>query len=733
MATRRWAKRSASTVSPSPTQVLTSDLQRVLARARELLGGLALPVLERRRVAHAESLEEYVAVQRERLGEPPSRRRVRRSAARPVDEAAELPDVDVESDVVGQADVAAVGLDQAIGARGVDVVEGGAQVPGPLSGGLVRPEQLDEVVSGFVLCRHRQVGEECEGLPPREFDLGAVTLEHRGTQALEHVHGRTSLELGCDLDHNSKVHSWRQGRRGIRMKKQPGGAGTAPRRNNHRPDSVRPLEITALGMIADPAFDPADPTLPRFAERLVVERTGVRCAWPAPERDWTLERLLREAGRTGTLPHVLAVAGLFKQADTRDAVLREGLAHEVTEELVEQHMPLYAARVRRYGWSVREVLARNRCGGRSICVPMGFGLDEFPGLVGHPGAKVPISFYYALDFRDDILAKIIPGARTEAQLRDLLARKGSLDIHDLVDDMPLRSLEDLRQYFLKVKALGVKAGDAPVVPASPIVSFEHPESMYWSLGTAAGLFWDYPFIVGDPPDWERTQLFWFTRECQRYLRWWNRIWHDGLLGDDPFAMAKAEQREGQRAGRYAVINDWSDPEEARTAALERGYGYRYFPLFLGGWSTIWGNYALPVECREGPLVFTRRIQGREALARVMRWADWHLGEERDVLAYWGLPDWHAGTGADRRFTWQHAALEDWSVYGACSDRDGPHVGLEHTPALEWDPRGASGCRSGRSRSSRRNLPIRKRRTGCTPATVARSCRRTTSGNTATPS
>lgn len=469
------------------------------------------------------------------------------------------------------------------------------------------------------------------------------------------------------------------------MKKQPVGAGTAARRDKHRPDSDSPLEITALGMIADPAFDPADPTLPRIAEKIVIERTGVRCAWPAPERDWTLERLLREAGRTGTLPHVLAVAGLFKQAETRDAVLRENLAHEVTEELVEQHMPLYAARVRRYGWSVREVLARNRCGGRSICVPMGFGFDEFPGLVDHPGAKAPISFYYALDFRDDILAKIIPGARSEAQLRDLLARKGSLDIHDLVDDLPLRSLEDLRQYFLKVRALGVKAGDSPVVPASPIVSFEHPESMYWSLGTAAGLFWDYPFIVGDPPDWERTHLFWFTRECQRYLRWWNRIWHDGLLGDDPFAMAKAEQREGQRAGRYAVINDWSDPEEARAAALERGYGYRYFPLFLGGWSDIWGNYALPVECREGPLVFTRRIRGREALARVMRWADWHLGEERDVLAYWGLPDWHAGTGSDRRFTWQHAALEDWSVYGICSDRDGPHVGLEHTPAVAWDP------------------------------------------------
>lgn len=451
-----------------------------------------------------------------------------------------------------------------------------------------------------------------------------------------------------------------------------------------------PLPIMALGMVSDPATGPRDLPLADYARRLVVERTGVAAEWPAPPVDWTLERLIHEAGRTSTMPHVLAVAGLFGEPATRDAVISEGIAHEITADLVEQHMPAYAERVRRYGWRVEDVLRANRCEGRSLCVPMQFGFDEFPALVDHPGAKFPAACYYAFGMRDDVLTRIFPGARTEAQLEGLLVSKGSLGIHDLVDDISLRSLEDLRRYLAKVKALGVTVDGAPLVPGTLTATFENLWSLYWSLASAAGLFYDRPFIVGDPPEWDRTAVFWLTADCQRYLRWWNRIYHEGLVGE-PFSLSDRELVELQRQGRSAVINDWGgfgglgDAGDARRAARQRGFGYRYFPVFYGVWSDIWDNYTQPVAHRETPLVFTRRLRGREELGRVMRWADWYLGDERDTLASWGMPDWYTGSGADRRFTWKCAALEDWAVYGITSDRDGDCVGLEHTPALAWDP------------------------------------------------
>jgi hypothetical protein len=292
--------------------------------------------------------------------------------------------------------------------------------------------------------------------------------------------------------------------------------------------------------------------------------------------------------------------------------------------------------------------------------------------------------------RDDVLARIFPAAKTEAQLRDLLARKGSLDIHDLVDDIPIRGLEDLRRYLAKVKSLGLSCDGAPLVPGALIASLESLWSVCWSLCSAAGLFYNRPFVVGDPPDWDRTASFWLTTECQKYLRWWNRIYHEGLVGE-PFDLSDAAMAEQQALGRYAVINDWpgqggvGGAPSASRAARARGYGYRFFPAFYGAWTEIWGNYTHPVEQRETPLVFTRRLRSQEELGLAMRWADWHLGEERDVLACWGMPEWHAGTGTARRFLWQSAALEDWSVYGIPSDRDGYCLGLEHTPALAWDP------------------------------------------------
>jgi hypothetical protein len=72
-------------------------------------------------------------------------------------------------------------------------------------------------------------------------------------------------------------------------------------------------------MIGDPSYGPREMALAEYARKRILERTGVSCEWPEPPRDWTLEQLLREASRSGLMPHVFAVAGLLQEPATRAA------------------------------------------------------------------------------------------------------------------------------------------------------------------------------------------------------------------------------------------------------------------------------------------------------------------------------------------------------------------------------------------------------------------------------
>jgi hypothetical protein len=448
-----------------------------------------------------------------------------------------------------------------------------------------------------------------------------------------------------------------------------------------------PLRIFALGTRVVGPSSPERRSYTERVNRIVLERTGVSCEWPVPPRDWTLDRLIAHASASGTMPHVLSAGTLFEEPANRKVLLDEGVALDITPDLVKKHMPLYCARLARYGWPVEDVLATHRDGGRNHYVPIGFTFGEFPALLDHPGACRPGTRYYTLSFRDDILARVFPGARTEAELLDLFIRKGSLDVTDLTGDIPLESLADLRSYLEAVKSLRIVENGRPIVPGS-LAATPDPFSIYWSLCTAAGHFWNFPLLFGDPPDWSRCANFFAFPEGMDFLSWWNGAYRDGLVDPELFDLTNEQFASRQREGRYAVINDWHWSSDAREAARSRGYGYRVFPLFLGRWNDLWSNYAQPLECTEHPLVFTRRISNGTELGRVMRWADWHLGEERDVLAHWGLPEWYTGTGKTRRFTWDQHALEDWAVYGIASGCDGDHIGLEHTPAASWNPMAA---------------------------------------------
>jgi hypothetical protein len=448
---------------------------------------------------------------------------------------------------------------------------------------------------------------------------------------------------------------------------------------------AKPMKIQAVwGYWNDPT-QPVDRTLLDYAKQLIIDKTGVDCEWPLTPQDWTGDQFLQYTTASNTLPHVLDQYAILQEPSSGQFVIKKNIAWPITAAMIKTNMPNYTARVQKYGLTVEQILAANKYEGQNIYVPTSFGFASFPALANHPGAKQPHTDYYAIAFRDDILKKIFPNAKTEKELQELLVKKGSLDIHDIIDDIPIKNLDDLYQYLKKVKALNLKVGDKPIIPGAITASSESMGSLDWSLRTIMGFYWDYPYIRGDPPNFDKTFLPKLTPEYKEYMNWWNKLYNEGLVDPELFVMKNSQFFAKQVNGEYAVINRWWSLNDARKVGKERGYGYRYFPVFYGQGKEYWSTTHLPLSRQGAPLIFTKTIKTTTDLAKVMKWADWYMSEQRDLLAYWGMPEWYTGTGKDRRYTWQYRPLEDWAVYGIGSGRDGAYYGVEYTKAINYDP------------------------------------------------
>jgi len=450
--------------------------------------------------------------------------------------------------------------------------------------------------------------------------------------------------------------------------------------------AATPLKIQAMwGYWNDPT-PPADRTLVDYATKLIVDKTGVDCEWPILPQDWTTQQAISAFMAAGTLPQVLDVGALWIDSEWAKFITTKNMAYEITPAMVKQYMPNFTKRAQQYGRTVEELMAANTYQGKNLSIPTQFGFASFPKLQSNEAAKQPGNDYYAIAFRDDILKMIFPNARTEKDLQDLLVKNGQLTTNDIIGDIPIKNLDDLYQYLKKVKALNLKVGDKPVIPGAITASSESMGALDWSLRTIVGFAWDYPFMMGTPPDFADSVYPKATPEYKAYMAWWNKLYNEGLIDPEMFVMKNDQFNAKQINGEYAVINRWWYVGDAEKVGKDRGYGYRFFPVFFGQLKpNLLSNNIQYVSLQGGcPVAITKSAKQAD-VPKIMKWVDWYMSEERDSLAYWGMPDWYSGTGKDRRYTWQHASLEDWALYGINYTRDGLYYGLEHAYPATYNP------------------------------------------------
>jgi hypothetical protein len=427
--------------------------------------------------------------------------------------------------------------------------------------------------------------------------------------------------------------------------------------------------------VIDPIYAPtfkndplADDTLSRLIQEKITRKTGVAVTveWIVPPPDTSRDQYLNMIISSGDIPELLDMNDLAASTDSLKLVDSKGIARVLTADLVARNMPDYAARIVKYGGTVKDVLAANAFNGKNLYVPDGLHPATFPNV---PQDILVDDTYYGLYLRDDILKMVMPNARTEAGMKQLLLQKGTLTPADITGDLSIKNMSDLYNYLVKVKALNLKVGDKPVIPGNIFRSSEMPDSTLWSLASATGNRWNWPLIFNSPMD---SSYFPYTSpEYKSYMNWLNKFFNAGLLDPETFVMKDDQVRAKVVNGEYAVIN-WTSPvTDARTTGLQRGYGWRYLPTFYPWDIAKQNNKVVFVSQKGRGPVLTTTIKDAD-LPVVMKWLDFYFSEAYDEIRGWGSPDWYTGTGANRTYKPEYKAVENWVLYGEQSAKDGEY-------------------------------------------------------------
>ena len=337
----------------------------------------------------------------------------------------------------------------------------------------------------------------------------------------------------------------------------------------------------------NPTWAPTDTALQKAvsaAANAYVGRT-VTVDWGNFPPDTQYVQFLQMREAAGNLPEILLLDDLHYNAEGYEYAVQKGLIRSFTVADLQKYMPGYVARFKQYGTDVSFAFSDNAKSndpgkGKLWYIPFQFQPTAFNA------AKIPNNFakpyananFTGGNFRDDILKKIFPTARTEAEFRQMLvAKNGTATLEDMTD-VPIKGWADLYAYFKKVKAMNLKVGEKPLIPGALVGNNENALTFFDNQTSAEGYMYRGSFWWQDDPVWAKAVQL--SPEVRDQARWMNRMYSEGLLDPELFIMKNDQYYAKVGNGEYAVFPLYFTPKDnAIKVGKERGYGFRQVPFF----------------------------------------------------------------------------------------------------------------------------------------------------------
>ena len=368
----------------------------------------------------------------------------------------------------------------------------------------------------------------------------------------------------------------------------------------------------------------------------------------------------------------------WNEPDAMEYIRQTGFLTEFTVESIYRDLPNYARRMDELGYGVQAMfdVAKDATDGKLYGLPMSMSPAAFPKVLEN-GFAMPNNWnYYSVYLRDDIMKTLYPEALSAQELRDLYVQKGELTVDDFVGDLNFGDLDSIYDYLVKVKELGLKVGDKPVIPGALCSNSEDQNSLNWSMQTVIGYSWKWPIVFTE--NLEDSFYLRASEDYREYLRWWNKLYNEGLVDPEIFIMKNDQYNAKAVNGEYAVVNTWMNfLAPATELGAERGYGFRPMPMGYNG-ALKWDfNNTFQYTANLGRASQSHYWSGipEADYPDVLKIADFYFSEENDAIMTWGHPDWYTGEGAERRYKDGYEDLVKWTVYGATGGKDGAYYGI----------------------------------------------------------
>jgi len=426
------------------------------------------------------------------------------------------------------------------------------------------------------------------------------------------------------------------------------------------------------------------PSLPENTELLdyinkrVLEVSNVECEIYRMNPELDGIQWWQMVAAADDMPELAGMWGTRREANQFKFVVDNDVVWELSPELQKENMVNYFSQLEYYGIDADAVLRSTQYAEDGKNYYIGDAVNALTATKNMPMIKkingVPWS-WYTVWCRDDILKKVYPNAKTEAELLKKYQTEGSLTLEDITDNVVWNSLDELYDYLNKVKEMKLVEIGKPVIPAALNSSSESVASVQWSLQTITGWSWKWPLMFEKDL---KDSFFLRTSDYMKdYVKWFNKLYTEELLDPEIFIMKNDQYKAKALNGEYAVVNDWLGIENIRENTKDRGYGWVPVPLGFHYLDMDTNNNGINLVQPATYSLWVTKAAKEEDLDNILKWVDFYYSEESEALSYWGLPDWYEGDGADRRYKPEFKAIEDYALYGIASENDGATYGLAY--------------------------------------------------------
>lgn len=276
--------------------------------------------------------------------------------------------------------------------------------------------------------------------------------------------------------------------------------------------------------------------------------------------------------------------------------------------------------------------------------------------------------YHSVMVRDDILKLAYPEAKTQKEIEELYAEKGSFTREDIYD-VPVSSKEEINEFFYKIRDAinenNITEDGRPVY--ATYVADGSGET--WALLNVEAPIWNglpnSSNLTYFQPSSQTIQFGMYQPYYKEDMKMFTKWVQDGVA-PEACLVDQAEQFQSKiNNGEYAVV--YAYHQFSMNLAEGKDYQYRkvYFDIPVNNEKFVTNR----AENTGNMISIFKDSVSEEELPRVMRFLDFLATDVGMLLTCWGPYDeenglWEYTEDGGRKFKEEYSALEDELVYGA---------------------------------------------------------------------